>query len=32
MNQNRVNSLMAGHDMTLEVSDELLQEGDCEWF
>ena len=26
MNQNRVNSLMAGHDMTLEVSDELLQE------
>ena len=26
MNQKRVNSLMAGHDTTLEVSDELLQE------
>ena len=26
MNQNRVNALMAGHDVTLEVSDELLQE------
>lgn len=25
MNQNRVNALMAGHDATLEVSDELLQ-------
>lgn len=26
MNQNRVNELMAGHDSTLEVSDELLQD------
>ena len=26
MNQDRVNALMAGHDVTLEVSDELLQE------
>ena len=26
MNQSRVNALMAGHDSTLEVSDELLQE------
>ena len=26
MNQKRVNALMAGHDSTLEVSDELLQE------
>lgn len=26
MNQNRVDTLMAGHDVTLEVSDELLQE------
>ena len=26
MNQSRVDSLMAGHDATLEVSDELLQE------
>ena len=26
MNQNRVNSLMNGHDSTLEVSDELLQD------
>ena len=25
MNQNRVDSLMSGHDSTLEVSDELLQ-------
>lgn len=26
MNQSRVNALMSGHDSTLEVSDELLQE------
>ena len=26
MNQSRVDSLMSGHDATLEVSDELLQE------
>ena len=26
MNQDRVNALMAGHDVTLEVSDELLKE------
>ena len=26
MNQQRVNALMAGHDATLEVSDELLQD------
>ena len=26
MNQKRVDSLMAGHDATLEVSDELLQD------
>ena len=26
MNQKRVDALMAGHDATLEVSDELLQE------
>jgi len=26
MNQNRVNALMTGHDSTLEVSDELLQD------
>lgn len=26
MNQNRVNSLMSGHDATLEVDDQLLQE------
>ena len=26
MNQQRVDALMAGHDATLEVSDELLQE------
>ena len=26
MNQARVDSLMAGHDATLEVSDELLQD------
>lgn len=26
MNQQRVNSLMAGHDSTLEVDDELLRE------
>ena len=26
MNQSRVDALMAGHDATLEVSDELLQE------
>ena len=25
MNKSRVNALMAGHDATLEVSDELLQ-------
>ena len=26
MNQRRVDALMAGHDVTLEVSDELLQD------
>lgn len=26
MNQRRVGELMAGHDVTLEVSDELLQD------
>ncbi|MBO5630599.1 MAG: hypothetical protein J5965_16160, partial [Aeriscardovia sp.] len=26
MNQKRVNALMAGHDATLEVKDELLQD------
>ncbi|MCR4848719.1 MAG: nucleotide sugar dehydrogenase, partial [Bacteroidales bacterium] len=26
LNQQRVDALMAGHDATLEVSDELLQE------
>ena len=26
MNRNRVDALMAGHDVTLEVSDELLQD------
>ena len=30
MNQRRVDALMAGHDATLEVSDELLQEAICE--
>lgn len=29
MNQKRVDALMEGHDATLEVSDELLQDAMC---
>ena len=29
MNQKRVDALMEGHDATLEVSDELLQDAIC---